>query len=131
MSEEHGKASFKSALLTKTESEWLSGRTKNISKSFEYKMKSIIRKKMQIFNEIELPLILRCGLIPSANELSSSLANYYGRLEERTHEEAQEGFPMDDNSSLGKAKVLGPNPSQGLPLFRNGVRNGATDNIET
>jgi hypothetical protein len=61
VSEEHSKASFKSALLTRTELDWLSGRTQNISKSFEYKMKSMVRKKMQIFNKIELPLILRFG----------------------------------------------------------------------
>jgi hypothetical protein len=84
-------------------------------------MKSIIRKKMPIFNEIELPLILRCGLILSANELSSS-SRYYGPLEEKTHAGSNEEFPMNDNSSLGKAKVMGPNPIQDLSLFRNGVR---------
>ena len=122
MAKKQGKASFKSALLTRTELEWLSGRTENISKSFEYKMKSIIRKKMQFFNEIELPLILRCGLFLSANELPSSSARYYGPLEEKTYAGPNEEFPMNDNSRLGKAKVLGPNPIQGLPLFRNGVR---------
>jgi len=125
MSEEHGKASFKSALLTKTELEWLSGRTQNISKSFEYKMKSNVRKKVQIFNQIELPLILRCGLFPPANELHSPPANYYLPQEEKAHVETEEEFSRNDNSSLGKAKVMGPNPSQGLPLFRNWVRNEA------
>jgi hypothetical protein len=76
-------------------------------------MKSIIRKKMQIFNEIELPLILRCGLFLSANELPSSSAWYYGPLEEKTHAGHNEEFPMNDNTSLGKAKVPGPNPGQG------------------
>jgi hypothetical protein len=86
-------------------------------------MKSIIRKKMQIFNEIELPLILRCGLFLSANELPSSSAWYYGPLEEKTHAGHNEEFPMNDNTSLGKAKVPGPNPGQGLPIFRKRERN--------
>jgi hypothetical protein len=117
VSEEHGKASFKSALLTRTELDWLSGRTHNVSKSFEYKMKSMVRKKMQIFNKIELPLILRCGLFPSSYEFPSPPTRHYGPPEEKTHSGPNEEFPTKDNSSLGKAKVLGPNPSQGLPLF--------------
>ena len=112
MAKKQGKASFKSALLTRSEFEWLSGRTETISKSFEYKMKSIIRKKMRIFNEIELPLILRCGLILSANELPSSSARYYGPLEEKTHSGPNEKFPMNDNSSLGKARSWFQIPSK-------------------
>ena len=100
----------KSALLTKRELDWVSGNIESISKTFEYKLKSTIRKKIQTFIEIELPYLSRSGLfpnIPFATQIN----------------------PTD--MCLGKAKVLGPNPSQGLPLFRNGVRNGATDNIET
>ena len=51
MSEEHGKASFKSALLTRTELDWLSGRTQNVSKSFEYKMKSMVRKRCRFLTK--------------------------------------------------------------------------------
>ena len=100
----------KSALLTKRELDWVSGNTENMSKSFEYKLKSTIRKKIQTFIEIELPYLSRNGLFPAISF-------------------APQINPQD--MSLGKAKVLGPNPSQGLLLFRNGVRNGATDNIET
>jgi hypothetical protein len=62
------------------------------------------------------------GLLLLLFSSASSSARYYGPLEEKTHAGPNEEFPMNDNSSLGKAKVLGPNPSQGLPLFRNGVR---------
>jgi hypothetical protein len=105
-----------SALLTRTELEWLTGGTKNISKSFQYKMKSIIRRKIQIINEIELPLILRSGLFPDLNFASIfTLA-------------AQ---PNSPDLSLGKAKVPGPNPGQGLPIFRIGERIEDFDDLRT
>ena len=82
----------KSALLTKRELEWVSGNTESISKSFEYKLKSTIRKKIQTFIEIELPYLSRSGLFPNIPY-------------------APQINPPD--ICLGKAKVLGPNPSQG------------------
>jgi hypothetical protein len=45
------------ALLTRSEINWLCGNSPNISKSYEYKMKSIIRKKIESFLNLELPLI--------------------------------------------------------------------------
>jgi hypothetical protein len=45
-------------LLTRRELEWLLGKTGSISKSFEYKIKSSLRKKVQGFVELELPLLL-------------------------------------------------------------------------
>jgi hypothetical protein len=39
-------SSFKPSLLTKTEIEWLSGKT-HLSKSYEYKVKSIIKSKVE------------------------------------------------------------------------------------
>ena len=86
----------KSALLTKRELDWVSGNTEGISKSFEYKLKSTIRKKIQTFIEIELPYLSRSGLFPNIPY-------------------APQINPTD--MCLGKAKVLGPNPSQGLPLL--------------
>jgi hypothetical protein len=55
----------KSALLTKRELDWVSGNTKSISKSFEYKLKSTIRKKIQTFIEIDYPYLSRSGLFPN------------------------------------------------------------------
>jgi hypothetical protein len=100
--------SYDSALLTRTELDWLSGRTETLSKSFQYKMKSIIRRKMQIFYDVELPLILRSRLFPALNdELTSILSPQNNSID----------------ASLGKAKVPGPNPGQGLPISRKGARN--------
>jgi hypothetical protein len=95
---------FKPALLTKTERDWVSGRyEKPVSKSYVYKMRSTIRKKLQTFKESELPLLFKSGLFP---ELTNNI-----EIEPWTG-----SWPRqinNYNSNLGKAKVLGPNPSQG------------------
>jgi hypothetical protein len=57
-------SSFKPSLLTKTEIDWLSGETQ-LSKSYEYKIKSIIKSKLKALSEFELPLILKSGLFPA------------------------------------------------------------------
>jgi hypothetical protein len=51
------------ALLTKTELEWLNG---NIQLSYAYqrKIKSDIKKKIRILQELELPLLIEKGFIP-------------------------------------------------------------------
>jgi hypothetical protein len=54
------------ALLTSTELEWLSGK-KKISKVYEYRIRSNIKKKLQVFQLSELPLLVQNGFI---NELS-------------------------------------------------------------
>jgi hypothetical protein len=61
---------IKYALLTKTESEWLLGRIK-ISKQYEYRIKSDIRKKLKIFQELELPTLLKSGLVNNERNMSS------------------------------------------------------------
>ena len=45
------------ALLSNFELHWLLGDV-NVSKSFEYKIKSSIRRKIQILTELELPLLI-------------------------------------------------------------------------
>ena len=52
----------KSALLTKAELIWLSGNNVNISKSYEYKMKSNIRSKLKIFTNLEFPIIQKSSI---------------------------------------------------------------------
>ena len=48
----------KPTLLTPTELEWLLG-NKLLSKSFEYKIKSTIKKKINKFLNFELPLLIQ------------------------------------------------------------------------
>jgi hypothetical protein len=66
---------IKHALLTNTELEWLLGRIK-VSKQYEYRIKSDIRKKVKIFQELELPILLHSGftinLSPFTQDLSAN-----------------------------------------------------------
>ena len=62
-------SSFKPSLLTKTEIDWLSGKA-HLSKSYEYKVKSIIKNKLRALYEFELPLILESGLFPEAANMT-------------------------------------------------------------
>ncbi|MFL6319917.1 MAG: hypothetical protein ACJ72Q_05545 [Nitrososphaeraceae archaeon] len=50
--------SLSPALLSKTELYWLRNDIK-VSKSFEYKIKSSIKKKIQTLTELELPLLVK------------------------------------------------------------------------
>jgi hypothetical protein len=95
-------SSFKPSLLTKTEIEWLSGKT-HLSKSYEYKIKSIIKSKLKALSEFELPLILKSGLFPEAaanlaifknpNEATSKTSSDYSNLSIKEDEEKPwEGF---------------------------------------
>ncbi len=48
--------SIKPSLLKKTEMDWFSGKTQ-LSTSYEYKIKSIIKNKLKALGQVELPLI--------------------------------------------------------------------------
>lgn len=116
---------FQSSLLTKTETDWLLGKTQ-LSKSFEYKIKSIIKRKLRALYEFELPLILKSGLFPEAanlailnnhNESMDNPSLDYSYLSIKEEEETWTGFGQGNlagESNLGKAKVPDPNPGQGL-----------------
>jgi hypothetical protein len=54
------------ALLSKTELHWLLSDI-NVSKSFEYKIKSSIKRKIQTFTELELPLLLKNNFFVNDN----------------------------------------------------------------
>ncbi len=49
---------FNPVLLSKSELRWLRGDIK-VSKSFEYKIKSSIKRKIQTLTELELPLLIK------------------------------------------------------------------------
>ena len=53
---------LKPTFLTKTELEWLLG-NKSMSKSFDYKLKSTIKKKIDKFINFELPLLIQNQLL--------------------------------------------------------------------
>jgi hypothetical protein len=81
-------SSFKPSLLSKTEIDWLLGKA-HLSKTYEYKIKSIIKNKLKALSEFELPLILNSGLFPEAanlpifknyNEATSKTSSDYSDL---------------------------------------------------
>jgi|SRR5215203_1741197 len=78
------------ALLTRKERDWLLGNL-DVSKSYEYKLKSGIKRKIQTLVNLELPLLIKNNLFISYQ--SESLGAGFG-----------DGAYYDD-SSLGKAKV--------------------------
>jgi hypothetical protein len=79
------------ALLTKTELEWLM-RNRPLSKSFEYKNKSMIKKKVDRFLKYELPLLIQNKILDK-HMIQENLHNLL--------------------LILGKEKVAGSNPAQG------------------
>jgi hypothetical protein len=78
------------ALLTKTELEWLM-RNRPLSKSFEYKNKSMIKKKVDRFLKYELPLLIQNKILDK-HMIPENLHNLL--------------------LILGKEKVAGSNPAQ-------------------
>ena len=110
-------SSFKPSLLTKTEIDWLSGKA-HLSKSYEYKIKSIIKSKLKALSEFELPLILNSGLFPEEaanlaifknhNEAISKTSSDYSNLSIKEDEEKPwEGFGDGElNSDYAYASLV-------------------------
>ena len=110
---------FNQALLTKTELEWLLGKIQ-VSKVYEYRIKSDIKKKLQIFQQLELPLLMEKGFI-SPSSYNSSLSVYTQNLSanpqlyESTKEARIVPFKTKQGS-LGRDLDPGPLPYQGNAL---------------
>jgi hypothetical protein len=59
------------AFLTKTELQWLNGNIQ-LSCGYERKIKSDIKKKIRILQEIELPLLMEKGFISQLTAVTSN-----------------------------------------------------------
>jgi hypothetical protein len=62
------------ALLTTTELEWLRGK-KKVSKGYQYRIRSDIKKKLQVFQVSELPLLAQNGFIIELSVFTQLSAN--------------------------------------------------------
>ena len=62
------------ALLTRTEVKWLQGKLE-ISNGYNLKIKSEIKRKLRIYNELEFPLLLKSGLIDATSNCNVVTAN--------------------------------------------------------
>ena len=80
---------YEIALLTRKERDWLLGNL-NLSKPYGYRLKSSIKKKIQTFVNLELPLLIKNNLIISCEP--GSLGTGFG-----------DGAYYNDNSSLGSS----------------------------
>src|SRR5437867_11203815 len=70
---------FKPALLTRNEIEWLLGNVK-VSKAYQYKIKSVIRKKLEILTNVEIPLIQKTGIFSNDLTLFGKNLTTYGKV---------------------------------------------------
>ena len=102
------------ALLTRTEIEWLLNNVK-ISKSYEYRIKSDIRKKIKSFTDLEVPLLIQKGII----DLSIFAQNLMGNPQSGVQNISQLNSSHEicaQNKSLGRDLDPGPLPYQGNAL---------------
>jgi hypothetical protein len=107
----------KPALLTPSEREWLYGRLK-VSKAYEYRIKSDIKKKLHTFQQLELPLLVEKGfIISTAVYNNSNLSVYRQNLSANTQIQKSNKAKIlpfkTKQGSLGRDLDPGPLPYQG------------------
>ena len=104
------------ALLTKTEIDWLQHKIK-VSKVYEYRLKSDIKKKLQTFQQLELPLLMKNGFISSNNDLSVYPQNLSANTQRlQSSNKAGNELLFTKQGSLGRDLDPGPLPYQGNAL---------------
>jgi hypothetical protein len=104
------------ALLTKTELEWLQHKIK-VSKVYEYRLRSDIKKKLDIFRQLELPLLIKNGFVSSTNDLSVYTQNLSANPQMlESSNKARIGLLKPKQESLGRDLDPGPLPYQGNAL---------------
>jgi hypothetical protein len=84
-------SNFKPALLTRTEIEWLLNKV-NITKAYQYRIKSDIKKKLKTFTELEIPLLIQKGFIDA-----KSLSKYNQNLMANSQMNNQ-NYPIDSSN---------------------------------
>ena len=64
---------MKTSILTTSEIAWLTGK-KQVSKVYEYRIRSDIKKKLQIFQQLELPLLAQNGFLDELSVFTQKLS---------------------------------------------------------
>jgi hypothetical protein len=110
------------ALLTKTELDWLQHKIK-VSKVYEYRLRSDIKKKLGTFRQLELPLLMKNGFISSNDDLSAytqSLSSNPQSLESSNKAKRSKPWPGFGPGTFALprlnsliATTPAPNPNQG------------------
>jgi hypothetical protein len=78
MNSERNNNNFLPVLLSKSELRWLLSDI-NVSKSFEYKIKSSIKRKIQTLTELELPLLVKNNFFVNDESYDYEIDNGLGR----------------------------------------------------
>jgi hypothetical protein len=86
---------FKPVLLSKSELHWLLGNI-NVSKSFEYKIKSSIKRKIQTLTELELPLLVKNNFVN--DDYNHEIGNDDGRLGRDLESGPPLSYPSNDTA---------------------------------
>ncbi len=91
------------SLLSRSEIQFLQGQ-KDIAKSYEYKLKSVIKRKLSILLEKELPLLLK--LFPDSDlAIISSKINNEGQKNLTKFSKVNHEKSLIDLTKIGKKKV--------------------------
>ena len=104
--------SHTTAILTRAEIEWLNG-LKDVSKTHEYKMKSVIRKKLDTLANTELPLIEKSGFFYNDLTKFGKKLTDYSKVEKSI---VSNFINCAQKRSLGRDLDPGPLPYQGNAL---------------
>src|SRR5919202_4976513 len=100
-------------ILTKTELEWLQHKIK-VSKVYEYRLRNDIKKKLQAFQQLELPLLMKNGFISSNDALSVYTQNLSANPQSlQRSNKATNKLLFTKQRSLGRDLDPGPLPYQG------------------
>jgi hypothetical protein len=90
------------ALLTKTELEWLNGSVQ-LSYAYQRKIKSDIKKKVRILEELELPLLIEKGFIGQPTGVTSNCNN----VRANCNNDIRTKTPNSSSFSLKKEALAG------------------------
>ena len=96
-------------LLSKAETDWLLGKLQ-VSKSYEWKLKSTIRRKVRAFTELELPLLEQKGFLENCGlERAKCLTGLHHRSPQTLN-----NLP-NLNATIGQTTVTLPLAVRSLP----------------
>ena len=70
------------SFLTKSELDWLLGNNISISKTYQYKMKSSIKRKWHTFLNLELPLLQKSGIISDNLTVFGKGLTVFGKVDD-------------------------------------------------
>ena len=101
------------ALLTKTEIGWLLGKIR-ISKPYEYRLKSGLKRKLRTFTELELPLLIKSRYLHQEFDLTTDCKNltanckinYERQVSKSEHEKEWMGRDSNSRPPVCKTGIL-------------------------